>query len=318
MYSDSLILKAEAEEAVRHFKRAQANVDTKAQIARRAREYKNTMDRVGEIPPELANLTLLHTQKHAHWEKSVKMSNANMHSIAHHVLQRMVETQPDTQIKCINEFTMNHLCRIFPSWDDLQKRPGFNYDPVFPFRLGCQIVPMNYHSSDENLLVNEGFFRQNGSCGYVLKSPLLLGNKGVEETERWKISVLSGFNLTLPKKSTGRLHSLKPVVKITVHVGDAGSAPYAFETGHGKSSGPNPMYVKETCEVVVTEPSTAVVAFTVWDKQDGVGRQFIAGAAIPVSRLRQGYRTILLFDSNHSRTGPHAYASLFVHAEKER
>lgn len=317
LYRDSLILKSEAEEAARMAQQAQATVDTKAQIARRAREHKITMDRVTEIPHALASATLLHTTKHAHWEKSIRLPSANVHCIAHHVLQRMVETQPDTQVKHIHDFTQNHLCRIFPSWNDLQTRLGSNYDPVFPWKLGCQLVSMNYHSADENLLVSEGFFRQNGSCGYVLKSPLLLGSRGVEETERWKISILAGYNLPLPKKSSGRLNALRPVIKISVHMGDVASAPYAYETDQSRSSGPNPLFVKETCDIVVPEPSIAMIAFTVWDKQEGGCREFIAGASVPVSRLRQGYRSIALFDSHHSRMGPHFYASLLVHVEEE-
>ena len=100
-------------------------------------------------------------------------------------------------------------------------------------------------------------------------------------------------------------------------MGDVASAPYAYETDQSRSSGPNPLFVKETCDIVVPEPSIAMIAFTVWDKQEGGCREFIAGASVPVSRLRQGYRSIALFDSHHSRMGPHFYASLLVHVEEE-
>jgi hypothetical protein len=319
MYSELLVLQRQAEEAAKQSKQAQARVESKARIARRAREYKVNVDRVTEIPPVLANITLLHTQKLVHWEKSIRLSSAHVHSLAHHVLEKMVESLPHDQMNLMTDFTHRHLCRVFPSWKDLPNQSNFNYDPVLAWKHGCQIVPMNYHSADENLLTSEGFFRQNGSCGYVLKSPFLLGERsGEQETERWNISLLSGYNLPLPKKtSSGRLDALKPIVKISVHVGDAGCAPYTYETRPSQRIGPNPMFDDETCEIVVTEPATAMVTFTVWDKQ-GEGRAYIAGASIPVSHLCQGYRSILLFDAHHARTGPHAYASLFVHVEKAR
>ena len=317
MYSQLLILQREAAETARQSREAHSRVEKKARIVRRAREYKVSMDRVTEIPPALANMTLLHTQKLVHWEKSQRLPISHAHSVAHHVLGKMVEVLPEDQIKLISDFTQSHICRVFPSWKNLPQQSSFNYDPVLPWKYGCQIVPMNYHVSDENLFVSEGFFRQNGSCGYVLKSPLLLGNNASQETQRWKITLLSGYSLPLPRKTSGRLESLKAVVRISVHVGDAGSAPYSYETAPSKTSGPNPTFEDELCELIVTEPATAMLTFTVWDKQDVNSRGLIGGASIPMSHLCEGYRSVLLFDSNHSRTGSHAYASLFVHAEKE-
>lgn len=49
-----------------------------------------------------------------------------------------------------------------------------NYDPMPMWRLGCQMVALNWQTRDHNLRVNEGFFdHQNGGCGYVLKPSYL-------------------------------------------------------------------------------------------------------------------------------------------------
>ncbi|KPA85843.1 phosphatidylinositol-specific phospholipase-like protein [Leptomonas pyrrhocoris] len=49
-----------------------------------------------------------------------------------------------------------------------------NYDPMPMWRVGCQMVALNWQTRDDFLRVNEGFFgHQNGGCGYVLKPPYL-------------------------------------------------------------------------------------------------------------------------------------------------
>jgi phosphatidylinositol phospholipase C, delta len=49
-----------------------------------------------------------------------------------------------------------------------------NYDPMPLWRLGCQMVALNWQTRDNFLRVNEGFFdHRNGGCGYVLKPPYL-------------------------------------------------------------------------------------------------------------------------------------------------
>ncbi len=41
------------------------------------------------------------------------------------------------------------------------------------WNLGCQMVALNYQTDGTSMQLNEGKFRQNGRCGYVLKPAFL-------------------------------------------------------------------------------------------------------------------------------------------------
>ena len=82
-------------------------------------------------------------------------------------------------------------------------------------------------------------------------------------------------------------------------------------------NGLNPVWdEKNGFEFVVSRPWVAMLSISVYDKPEHGIDDFVAGAAIPVSQLRQGYRSVALFDSTHSRTGPFAFASLLVNCQK--
>ena len=87
-----------------------------------------------------------------------------------------------------------------------------NYNPLPAWSTGCQIVALNYQTYDTPLHVNNGWFRDNGGCGYVLKPQRLLIDPattqsattiqslaahvpGVEVT----IEIISGSQLPKPK-----------------------------------------------------------------------------------------------------------------------
>jgi phosphatidylinositol phospholipase C gamma-1 len=90
-----------------------------------------------------------------------------------------------------------------------------------------------------------------------------------------------------------------------------------YKTKPAKPNGLNPVWESNESYVFnVSNPSTAIVTFSVWDKLDDRSEIFLAGAAYPVSCLREGYRSIALFNSAHARTGEYAYASLLVKASK--
>jgi hypothetical protein len=48
-----------------------------------------------------------------------------------------------------------------------------NYDPIPCWNYGCQLVALNYQTSDLPMQLNRGRFRDNGNCGYLLRPPFL-------------------------------------------------------------------------------------------------------------------------------------------------
>ncbi len=45
-----------------------------------------------------------------------------------------------------------------------------NFNPLFYWKAGCQLVSLNYQLNDESLRVHRGLFVDNGKTGYVLKT----------------------------------------------------------------------------------------------------------------------------------------------------
>lgn len=296
----------------------------KAAAAKLAKAYKLKMDRLSPISVELALLTLLHSTKFKNWEKSMALPSSYVHSIsAPSISQMLGKVDYISQRLQFSEFTSNHFLRTFPSWRHISKNKCWNYNSVVAHGLGCQLVSMNYHSSDEHLLLNEGRFRANGSCGYVLKPEEL--SLDVERIEKWKFTVLCATCLPPGEKAMGRkslapggISYISPFVRVSVYQGndDDGKEGYTQQTAPANNNGLNPIWKdgsNNEFEFCVKRPSVAMVMFTVWDSVTG---DFIAGSAVPINCIRGGYRSVALFDSLHSRSGPYAFASLLVKVHK--
>jgi len=324
-YSKALILRKEAQHAHELAKIAATTSFKKAAAERHARDFKDKMDKTTMICPDLASMTALHSCKFRYWEKSHSLPFFYMHSISQSLVLEKLETDERKTREDFAKFTKTHLCRTFPSWKVTEKSSNLNFDPVVQHSLGCQIVAMNFHSADEPLLVNDGRFRANGSSGYVLKPPHLINDKSpIDREQQWKISVLCGSCLPraesyMSKKNISVSSSsilLNPFVRVTLFEGNPNSGPVlVHSTAPAKGNGLNPVWdsEKDTFDMFVVKPSIAIVLFSVYDANT---KDFIAGAALPLSCCREGYRSIALFDSMHMRCGPYAFASLFVKVQK--
>jgi Phosphatidylinositol-specific phospholipase C, X domain/Phosphatidylinositol-specific phospholipase C, Y domain/C2 domain len=299
---------------------AESVVTEKQCILKRAEEYKEKTDRISEIPTNLAKMTFLHTTKHRYWEKSLHLPSTHVHSFAEGVLDQMAKKDGQEHTKNLKKFTASHLCRSFPSWKDLDDASQLNSDPLFQWSLGCQLVSLNYGTYGEELFKADGRFRRNGSCGYVLKPESLRAYDGIpERSETWKMQVLCGSFIPAPesKQDSTTMTYVDPFVKINVYGGDLEQRKGEYKTKVVERNGLNPVFDDKTGFVFkATNPSLAILTFTVLDRTDCGKDEFIGGAAMPVSCVREGFRSVQLFDKQHTRAGPHAYASLLVKAEK--
>ncbi|CAM9985359.1 unnamed protein product [Ectocarpus sp. 8 AP-2014] len=62
------------------------------------------------------------------------------------------------------------MSRIYPAGSRVDSS---NYDPVPSWNVGSQIVALNYQTSGTPMRLNDGKFRDNGECGYLLKPECL-------------------------------------------------------------------------------------------------------------------------------------------------
>ena len=325
-YNRAILTRKQADHAKALSRIAMATSQEKSNSARQAKEYKSRSTRVNQIPLPLARLTWLHTTRHKFWDKSLSLPKNHILSIAYQAFALAHMKDPKTSKKKMTQFTRLHLCRIFPSRTSEGASSAANFDPVLPWSLGCQLVSTNLYSSDEHFLVMGGRFRQNASCGYVLK-PTALTNKtssspssSSTKEQRWTIRVLRGSYLPKPEaRSVGdRSRCINPFVKVIVHDGESPtSQELEHMTGIVRSNGLNPVWdEKDGFKFVVTRPWVAMLSVIVYDKLENGMEDFVAGASIPIAHLRQGYRSVALYDSSHTRSGLFSFASLLVHLQK--
>lgn len=315
-YNQALLARATAVQAAEVFEAAARKAESMRLAAKHAHRYKLMVDSMTEVPSDLARNTLFISSRFSEWKKSLTLPNTCMQSLSHNILLLRIDKQPEEEKFNFLFFTKNHLLRVFPSWREINRRTCSNYDPVFAWALGCQLVSTNFHSADENLLIAEGRFRQNGSCGYTLKPLYLRGDSsdGVDHEQKWTFTVLSGFNLP---KSEAKASHVNPLVKVSLYSGSAKEMRISYRTRPAVQNGLNPIWTSHNkFSFLIPTPSVSMLCFSVWHVTEDQKEHFMAGAAMPAACIRDGYRSIALFDANHSRTGPYSTAGLFVKATR--
>ena len=82
-----------------------------------------------------------------------------------------------------------------------------NYNPVHFWLSGVQLAAINFQKPEKELQINQGWFLQNGGCGYVLKPSIM--TKGcfesppiTTESMLLSVSVISGRHLNFKKYPT--------------------------------------------------------------------------------------------------------------------
>eukprot|EP00980_Cylindrotheca_fusiformis_P019681 scaffold6870_cov121-Cylindrotheca_fusiformis.AAC.8 len=313
LYNSATLARKHAEHAFEKARYVQSLVIEQELIVQRARDYKDKTERICEIPTSLARMTFLNTTKYRYWTKSFTLPNTNAHSFAQNVLDKILG-QAEKDIRNLTEFTTEHLCRTFPSWK-AARADRLNVDPLHQWAMGCQLVALNMTAFDEHVMKSDGRFRYNGSCGYVLKPASLRHVHSISETrEKWSIAVLCGSYLPSPiSKRTGSF--VNPYVKVSMYGSDQKNLHY--RTKAVKKNGLNPVWNDEQgFEFVCKVPSMSMLVFSVWDKDPDCPDGFIGAAAMPISCIREGYRSVPLFDRYHTRNGAHAFSSLLVHAQR--
>jgi len=80
-----------------------------------------------------------------------------------------------------------HIVRTYPKGSRVDSS---NYNPQVMWNAGIQMVAINFQKPDSGMHLNQGKFRKNGGCGYILK-PNSLRNRGKVNDNGKKIIVVS-------------------------------------------------------------------------------------------------------------------------------
>uniref|UniRef100_A0A3Q4AQ27 Phosphoinositide phospholipase C n=1 Tax=Mola mola TaxID=94237 RepID=A0A3Q4AQ27_MOLML len=210
------------------------------------------------------------------------------------------------------QYNMRQLSRIYPSG---LRTDSSNYNPQEMWNMGCQIVALNFQTAGLEMDLNDGLFRQNGCCGYVLK-PDFMRNANTqfspdkpEERHDYKplrlsIQVISGQQLPKVNQKEGSI--VDPLVRVEIY----GSPPDQTkeETRYINNNGFNPVW-NETLNFVIHTPELALVRFVVEDHDKTSRNDFIGQFTLPFGCIQTGYRHIHLLSKDGTAIPP---SSLFV------
>lgn len=262
----------------------------------------------------LASLTRFHGTKFRSFDQSLQQPTFHMHSIGETKITKILNKAPENASRW-REYNRHHLTRTYPAGARVDSS---NYNPTLAWAMGCQMVALNFQTSDPPLILNDGLFRQNGGCGYVAKPDSVLGLSQSSSPIQITIRVLSGSCLPKPKGAKyGEI--IDPFVKVTVHDVKEGSKKkehFVSESQHTSSvsnNGFRPVWKSSPMNFTIESPDVAMIQFTVWERDVVTLNEPLADSAIPFSCLRRGYRSVALYDpASNARSGAFGFASLLV------
>ncbi|EFH42544.1 predicted protein [Arabidopsis lyrata subsp. lyrata] len=206
----------------------------------------------------------------------------------------------------VMKFTQKNLLRIYPKATRVNSS---NYRPYNGWMYGAQMVAFNMQGYGRALWMMHGMFRGNGGCGYVKKPDFMMKN-GL------------GGEVFDPKAKL----PIKTTLKVKVYMGkgwDSGFQRTCFNTW----SSPN-FYTRvgitgvradkvmkktkkeektwepfwdEEFEFQLTVPELALLRIEVHDYNMPEKDDFSGQTCLPVSELRQGIRSVPLYDRKGER-----------------
>ena len=213
-------------------------------------------------------------------------------------------------------YNQSHLSRTYPAGSRVDSG---NYMPLLAWSVGCQLVSLNFQTHDAALRLNDGRFRENGGCGYVLKPTELLSiqEKTKEDPPKpmqMSIRILSGS--CLPKLREEKKSSVHFVRVSVFDVKNEKEISTSFQTSTVPNNGFFPIWNEEKFSFTIENSHVAMLQLSIFDK-DGLTDELVASASIPISCLRLGLRSVKLFDASNTRSGAFDFASLLIEVKKK-
>ncbi|XP_047099510.1 1-phosphatidylinositol 4,5-bisphosphate phosphodiesterase isoform X3 [Schistocerca piceifrons] len=213
----------------------------------------------------------------------------------HHNMSSFAETAglgylKSQAIEFVN-YNKRQMSRIYPKGT---RADSSNYMPQVFWNAGCQMVSLNFQTSDLPMQLNQGKFEYNGNCGYLLKPDFMrradrsfdpFAESPVDGViaAQCAVQVIAGQFLSDKKVST--------YVEVDMYGLPTDTIRKEFRTRMVPGNGLNPVYNEEPFlfrKVVL--PDLAVLRFGVYDENGKLLGQRI----LPLDGLQAGYRHISL------------------------
>jgi len=252
---------------------------------------------------ELSNITNFASTRFAGFEKDKDLLPWDMSSNSELKIKKFYKNEAEK----LTAHNVVFLSRTYPKGTRFDSS---NYMPTESWAMGCQLTALNYQTADVPMFLNTGKFMDNGKCGYLLKSPPLLptNNKVSTEIDAIDITVkiLSGWQL--PKVSmTMKGEVIDPYLNIKLIGIDGDNAHY--KTKVVNNNGFHPIWDEEV-KFRVQRRDLAILLIQVYDEDKLSKNDFVAFASFPVTAIRNGYRSVQLYNSKFEEV---VGSSLLIH-----
>ncbi|XP_048731968.1 1-phosphatidylinositol 4,5-bisphosphate phosphodiesterase gamma-1-like isoform X5 [Ostrea edulis] len=192
-----------------------------------------------------------------------------------------------------------------------------NYDPMPMWNVGCQMVALNYQTSDRPMQLNEGRFLNNGKCGYILQPDIM---RRPEFDPCNKQSIRDVEPLTLSVKIIGARHLVKSGKGIISPFVEIEIAGLEYDKNKFKTTtisppnGLNPIWKDQNSGIFdLICPEMALIRFVVYDEDTFGEPNFVGQATYPVTCLKSGYRSVPLKNGFSEEM---EMAALLIHVDR--
>ncbi|XP_046469716.1 1-phosphatidylinositol 4,5-bisphosphate phosphodiesterase gamma-1-like [Neodiprion pinetum] len=271
---------------------------------------RNAMEQKKKIAKEMSDLTIYCCT--VSFDKESIVQNG----FVCHQMSSFQETRAQKLICTLeNKFFLKYhqfqLSRVYPAG---LRFASSNYNPVPLWNSGSQMVALNYQTGDKYMQLNQGKFRENGKCGYLLKPEFMKKdhfdpydkNTLIDvDTLKLKLIIIGARHLRQLPKGLGY-----PSVDIEIIGTDFDTGAHnKYTTQTVENNGFNPIW-DECCEFEVDNPDFAMLRFVVHDESVFGEGIFNGQATYPVRCLRSGFRSVPLQNKFSEEM---KFASLLVH-----
>ncbi|KAI0389769.1 phosphatidylinositol-specific phospholipase C [Xylariaceae sp. FL0594] len=233
---------------------------------------------------------------------------------------------PDSKKKLVRH-NMRYMMRVYPQYSRLASD---NFNPLMYWRKGVQMAALNWQTFDLGMQLNQAMFAGGSDqSGYVLKPESMRtirilpgglpdGADGKLERQNmtFSIDIISAQRLMRPATLAPN-RTLDPYVEMEVfHANDkrdkhdstngmtiSNDTPGKFRTKVVRENGFDPeFHYFADCKVTTKYPELVFIKFSVKLSPDGdtvsSRNPTVATYTVKLSNLKQGYRTLPLWDSN--------------------
>lgn len=259
-----------------------------------------------KVHPKLSAITYLGTGKVKAFtpETAASIPCDMMASYAEGAVAKNLKSAEKTQGWV--EHNKTHLSRVYPRGTRIDSS---NYVPIPAWSAGNQLVALNYQTGDLAYHINFGKFLENGRTGYVLKPDYMLYDSLQEKPAAVELilNVISASNLPKPKGAQ-KGEIIDPFVTVFVNGVDEDNSEVKTKTI--TNNGFNPIW-NQTFAFRITRPDLAHITFHIND-EDVLRSEFIAFTSLPVTCVKEGFRSLRLYNINGKTDHDFEFSSIFV------